>query len=113
MVRVGALRLGFLFFSFAAGTARAGPVGSIGYAGEVKPLFDAHCVECHHDGGHPPNLSRFPFPSIPADKQDDTVAKILELVGSSPTKMPPGARTKLTPRQVALIQSWLDQGLKP
>lgn len=81
------------------------------YAQDIKPLLDGHCVECHHHGGHDPDLSGFPFRSKTNAEQDAIVGKMLGLVQGTPTRMPPGNRTKLTAGQAATIQAWRDQGL--
>jgi mono/diheme cytochrome c family protein len=84
------------------------------YTRDIKPLLDAHCVECHHDGGRHPDLSVFPFRAEGSgDTGEQIVQKILEKVDTAAPKMPPGVRKKLSRDEVARIRTWLEQGLNP
>lgn len=101
---------------FVIGVAFGAPITDVTYSNDVKPILDGHCIECHHTGGHFPQLSQFPFvaPNNPSQEQIATqVSQISQPQGGMAAKMPPGARTKLSVSEVAMIKKWLDQGLKP
>jgi cytochrome c553 len=102
-----------LLSSFFAATLVDGAAfaGDVTYSRDIKPILDAGCVECHHEGARGPNLSRFPFVLGDENDQDAIVGKILQKVDAAEPTMPPGARPKLTPAQVGLIKAWRGQGL--
>ena len=101
------------FFLLTAGVSGV----DVSYSREVKPILEQHCVECHHDGARQPYLNNFPFSAAAEDpSQEAIVQKMLLYVqpqsGQAP-RMPPGARPKLNPTEIEVLNEWLSQGLKP
>ena len=84
---------------------------AVTYTQQVKPILDAHCVECHSSRAEL-NLASFPFTGAPGE-QPAIVGRLLTKVGAKPPVMPPGNRPKLTTSQVGVIRSWLEGGLLP
>lgn len=33
-------------------TQSGAPEGGMGFAGQIQPIFDTHCIRCHSPGGH-------------------------------------------------------------
>jgi mono/diheme cytochrome c family protein len=105
-------------FALAALLATAGSssvclAGNLTYSHDAKPIFDGHCIECHHPGGKDPDLTQFPFPSTISTDQTVIVNKILTAAGGSQPQMPPGVRPKLTADELSVLSTWLQQGLDP
>lgn len=114
MVFVRAWTLGVLASGLAAAASGRADARDMTYARDVKPLLDAHCIECHHDGGRKPDLSQFPFRMGEEEAdQDAIVQKVLTLSGGTTPRMPPGMRPKLTSSEVDVIRQWREQGLLP
>lgn len=103
-------------FLFALSVTAEGE-GVVTYQDTVRPLLEAHCVECHHANGRNPDLSQFPFQSRNDTEQEAIVQKILAYVqpvdAAHVARMPPGSRPKLAAGDVNLLLSWYDGGLQP
>ena len=78
----------------------------------MKPLLDAHCIECH-SGGNDLDLSHFPFSFKETSDQATIVDTMLAKLGAAPPQMPPGNRPKLTTSEVETIHEWREGGLAP
>ncbi len=85
----------------------------ITYQINIKPILDAHCVECHHAGGRGPDFSRFPFASSTTTDQYEIVKRILLKADPASGSMPPGVRTKFSSFEIQMFNYWRDQGLRP
>ncbi len=97
------------------------------YAKDIKPIFEASCVKCHH-GERPKGkyaLDTLENALKPGkDAQDIVVGKsdksplvyAVAHVGDEDDFMPKGGRGQkavpLTKDQVSLIRAWIDQGAK-
>lgn len=100
-----------ILFLLVAG-ALARPGRAVTYTQDVKPLLDAHCVECHVAEADL-DLSRYPFKSSDLTDMPSIVSRILERIEASPPQMPPGNRPKLSAGEVNVIREWRDGGLLP
>lgn len=97
-------------------TLRAQDAKKIDFAHDVAPLLKARCVECHANGKYKGGLS--------LDTRADLLKTKAALPGKSgaselfkritstdpDTRMPPKG-APLSPKEIALIKSWIDQGL--
>lgn len=91
----------------------------IDFAKDIKPLFEASCIQCHAKGKTKGGLSlesREGFlkggktgPAVVPGKSGDSL--IVHLVaGVDPENVMPMKGTKWTPKQVGLLRAWIDQG---
>lgn len=120
--RAGIFRMQNFFVESFAAAPMAGidheeafsPNFGVSYSQQIKPVLDAHCVECHSPGGRRPTLSGFPFVRDGVgDDQEEIVELMLRRVSGQGNVMPPGARPPLSPANIALIREWLAGGLQP
>ena len=84
----------------------------INFTQNVKPILDAHCVECH-SAGSTLDLSHFPFACATTSDQRTIVDKMLSLAGTDSPQMPPGNRPKLSVAEVGTLRHWREEGLAP
>lgn len=94
---------------------------------EIEPLLQQHCVECHASQDSEGGLALDSFeallkggesgPAVVSGKgAESLLVKALEGNWGKTGKnqfMPPGKRDRLTPAQIALFKSWIDDGAKP
>jgi len=91
----------------------------IDFAREIKPLFEAACINCHAKGKNKGGFSletRESFlkggdtgPAAVVGQSDNSL--IVKLVaGLDPDSVMPKKGTKWTPAQVSLLRAWIDQG---
>src|SRR3954467_7104583 len=91
----------------------------IDFAKDIKPLFEASCIQCHAKGKTKGGLSletREAFlkggksgPVVVPGKSGGSL--IVHLVaGVDPENVMPMKGTKWTPEQVGLLRAWIDQG---
>src|SRR4051812_14068633 len=91
----------------------------VDFGRDIKPLFEASCIQCHAKGKTKGGLSletREAFlkggktgPAAVIGKSADSL--IVHLVaGTDPENVMPMKGTKWTPEQVGLMRAWLDQG---
>ena len=99
-----------LFFAASLATASA---FAVTYSQDVKPILDAHCIECHDGVSHDPDLTTFPFSSATLPTQQAVADEILQKTGGASPEMPPGNRPKLSAGEVATIQQWRNGGMQP
>jgi hypothetical protein len=79
---------------------------ALSFASAIKPIMMKHCAECHHQGGHTPDLtSKGAF-----ETQFD---KILGRIEGAGQPMPPLPRDRMKSEEIQTLRSWKSQGLKP
>lgn len=98
---------------------------------EVKPIFDATCVKCHNAEKARAGLHMDTLEGIlqgskkrklvePNHSADSRLIQIVESIAAA-AKDPEGKTkalhkrgpTPLTPEQITLLKTWIDQGAKP
>jgi mono/diheme cytochrome c family protein len=92
----------------------------VDFARELKPLFEASCVNCHGKGKNKGSFSLETRQSFlkggesglaaVSGKSDDSLVVRL-VAGSDPENVMPKKGTKWTPQQVGLLRAWIDQGM--
>ena len=91
----------------------------VDFVKDVKPLFDASCVQCHAKGKAKGGLSLQTReemlkggksgPAVVPGKSAES--RMVHLVGAlDPDNVMPSKGTKWTAEQVALLRAWIDQG---
>ena len=92
----------------------------VSFATDIKPLFEASCVQCHAKGKDKGGLSLETKqallkggdtgPAAVVGKSD--VSLIVKMVaGVDPDSVMPKKGTKWTAEQVGLLRAWIDQGM--
>jgi len=96
------------------------------YATDIKPLFDATCLNCH-DSKKPKIAAKLALDTLegtikgardgkvvtPGDSAHSKLVLSIAHVGNPDTFMPKGkGAKKLTDDQIGLIRAWIDQGAK-
>lgn len=117
----------FLTLTVMAGAARAKDVT---YASDIRPVFEASCIGCHGEKKAKAKLRLDSLEGVLKGSEDGKVviagdsakSPLVRLTsGTGKKQMPPKARpdkdphykpVPLTPAQIALIKSWVEQGLK-
>src|SRR5215212_3227966 len=115
-----------MFLLLAAGLSAAAPSlpppaqRQISFSTDIKPLFEAACINCHAKGKNKGGFSletRESFlkggetgpAAIPGKSDQSLVVKLV--AGLDPDLVMPKKGTKWTPAQVSLLRAWIDQGL--
>src|SRR5438132_1247985 len=91
----------------------------IDFAKEIKPLFEAACINCHAKGKNKGGFSLETRESllkggdsgpvaILGKSEDSLVVKLV--AGLDPDSVMPKKGTKWTSTQVSLLRAWIDQG---
>jgi mono/diheme cytochrome c family protein len=91
----------------------------VDFVKDIKPLFDASCVQCHAKGKTKGGLSLETRdallkggesgPAVVPGKSAES--RLVHLVAAlDPENVMPMKGTKWTPDQVALVRAWIDQG---
>ena len=92
--------------------------GEVDFAHEVVPILKTHCAECHGGkkakGGFSLNTKRLFLEDDAAIPGDSAKSLFLELIQESDPElqMPPEKKERVPPEQVAILKSWIDQGMK-
>jgi hypothetical protein len=113
MYRFGPLTLAFLAWGSTASSA------TIDFDSQIKPIFQARCLNCHAKGKYKGGLSLETRgstlkggengPAVVPGKSGESL--LFQLVaGLDPDRRMPEKGEPLTPREVALIRDWVDQG---
>jgi len=106
----------------------------LSYASDVRPIFDASCVECHDNSAEGVATSGFSMADYdgimkgtkfgPVVVPGSSISSSLYLLVAGKTspeiQMPPqhegawakGRGTPLTDKQIEIIAAWIDQGAK-
>lgn len=93
--------------------------GTVDFAHDIKPIFDASCVKCHGrgkaKGGFRLDTRATALqggdsgPTVVPGHSEASL--IIELVsGVDPDNVMPAKGSRLTPKQVGLLRAWIDQG---
>ena len=93
----------------------------VDFVKDIKPLFEAACIQCHAKGKDKGGLSletREAFlkggdtgpAAIPGNGGESLAVKLV--AGADPDGIMPKKGTKWTPEQIGLLRAWIDQGAK-
>ena len=91
----------------------------IDFVKDIKPLFDASCVQCHAKGKVKGGLSLETRDAMLKGGDSGPVvvpgksaqSRMIHMVGAlDPENVMPQKGTKWTPQQVAVLRAWIDQG---
>lgn len=89
----------------------------VDFSHDVVPVLKKHCVACHGgdeaEGGFSLNTRALILDAEAAQPGKASKSRIMELVASSDPdeQMPPKDKPRLTAREIALLEAWIDQGL--
>jgi mono/diheme cytochrome c family protein len=101
---------------------RAAADEPVDYDRDIKPLFAGHCTGCHGAAKQRSGLRLDTAalalkggnegPVIAPSKS--SASKLIQAVtgADGAPQMPPESKPRLTPRQIALLKAWIDQGAK-
>ena len=93
----------------------------IDFVKEIKPLFEASCIQCHAKGKDKGGLSIETRAAFVKGGDDGAVvivgdsahSSVVSLVaGTDPDAVMPKKGTRWTAEQVGLLRAWIDQGMK-
>lgn len=93
-------------------------VEEVDFAHQVVPILTAHCAECHSgfraEGGFSINSRELIIEADMATPGDAADSYLLELVKSKDpdNQMPPRDKPRVTDEQIAVLEKWINQGLK-
>ena len=107
-------------------TACSDSTNKVSFSHDVFPILQSRCHECHLPGGQGFNtsgLSMVDYESLmkgtkfgpvikPGDSLSSTLVVLVEGRADKSINMPHGDREPLTPNQISIIKSWIDQGAK-
>lgn len=89
----------------------------VDFAKQIKPIFDKHCVVCHGPVEKEDEENDFRIDEredaldfIGSDGSDESDLFYLIASDDDEEMMPPPEHSKLTPEQITLIKTWIDQG---
>ena len=82
------------------------PEPTVFWETDIRPIYEASCAVCHGDGGNQTFLGSYEAFSALGQRA-------LDLVSSG--EMPPAASAveALTPAEVALLETWVQEGMEP
>jgi mono/diheme cytochrome c family protein len=94
-------------------------VVKVDYASQIKPILEAHCYSCHGPNQHKGGLRLDTLAGIwkgshgggvvnPGDGNGSTLVAVLTGAEDKP-RMPP-SENPLSPKQIALIKAWINEG---
>jgi hypothetical protein len=83
-----------------------GDPNATSFARDIKPIFEAHCTECHHSGAQTPDLTS-------RGASEAAFEKIVSRIEGSSKPMPPAPRDKVTANELEKLRSWKTQGFRP
>ncbi len=112
-----ACALGLIGLVYPAG-AQDAIAGEIDFAHQVVPILTQHCAECHAgfraEGGFSINTRELILEADMATPGDAADSYLLELVKSKDpdNQMPPKGNPRVTDEQIAVLEQWINQGLK-
>jgi hypothetical protein len=96
----------------------------VSFAGDVKPILDQYCVECHQPGGAGYEATGFSMAThaellrgtdngamvVPGDSLGSNLIVLMEGRADPSIKMPHGSSDKVAQFQIDNIKAWIDQG---
>ena len=111
-----------LFTGFASGCGNK----MMSYAGDIKPLLEKNCFECHLPGGAGHAASglsmdsyeslmkgtRFGPVIVPKDAASSTLVRLISGTADPSIRMPHGDRKPLAAKDIEKIAAWINQGAK-
>ena len=96
--------------------APAQPVKQVEFAHDIEPILKARCAKCHTNGTRKGSFSMDTRAdilktksAIPGKSADSEIVKRITSADKD-VRMPPG-KDPLSPREVALMKAWIDEGL--
>jgi hypothetical protein len=118
IVRAGLACLGWLAgFAALVLPVRAQPPKEIDFAHDVVPLLKARCAKCHTNGKYKGSFSLDTRADvlksgnvIPGKSADSEL--VMRITSADPKKRMPLKGDPLSAKEVALLTTWIDQGLK-
>lgn len=102
------------------------PKKEISYASQIRPILEAHCLECHTAGGpgtEASGLSMESYDSLmkgtkfgPVIKAGDAISSTIMILidgrADPSINMPHGDRAPLSGEQIKLMEQWINEGAK-
>jgi len=97
---------------------------TVSFSKDIKPILEAHCLECHAKGGvgqvksglsmetHAELIkgTKFGKVIIAGDSLSSTLVLLIEGKADPSINMPKGHKTPLSAEKISSIKSWIDQG---
>jgi uncharacterized membrane protein/mono/diheme cytochrome c family protein len=91
------------------------------YRSLIQPIFDQRCVQCHKEGKAKGKLRMDRFDElmkggfegpavIPGNAAASRIVERMVLPEDDDLHMPPAGKPDVTPKQLAVIQWWIDEG---
>jgi mono/diheme cytochrome c family protein/uncharacterized membrane protein len=91
------------------------------YAARIDPIFDANCAACHRAGKSKGGLRLDSYEQllrggndgpvvVPGDPAHSLLLERITLPRDNTKAMPADGRSPLKPQEIAIIQSWIEQG---
>ena len=97
--------------------------GTVDFAKQVAPIFEARCIKCHGDkkqkGEYRMDKAEFiqvageseEKPVVPGKPAESYLVKLIKMSEDADDVMPPKGGT-LKPEEIAIIEKWIEQGAK-
>ena len=99
---------------------------AVSYSGDVKPIIDQNCVECHQSGGEGQQTSGFDMTTydslmkgtqfgpmiIAGDVLSSNMVVLMEGRADPSISMPHGDRKPISKQDIETIRLWIEQGAK-
>jgi hypothetical protein len=96
------------------------------FSGDVKPILDQHCIECHQTGGSGVEASGFSMETyeglmrgtnggpmiVAGDAEGSNMLVLMEGRADPSISMPHGYREPASTQNLQTIRLWIDQGAK-
>ena len=87
------------------------------YAGEVQPIFEEYCVNCHGPSKQKADLHLDSYAAvmegdvlIPGDPDGSMLLQMMRLPLDDLDRMPPEGKPQPSPEQVAAVEAWIAAG---
>jgi len=101
-------------------------LNAVSYSGDVKPILDKNCLECHKQGGAGTLASGFNMESyaglmkgttsgpmiIAGDVAGSNLVVLMEGRADPSISMPHGEQESVSKEDMQTIRSWIEQGAK-
>lgn len=93
---------------------------TVSFANDIAPILVSNCNGCHYGGTRPSGGFAFnnftgllkggtSGPALAPGKGDDSLL-VKKLLGTAGQRMPAGGRPALSPEQIQLVKTWIDEG---